>query len=307
MLETTSLGELVLADCSLNFQTQGTGETLVLIHGLGANHAFWFMGIARRLAHRYRVITYDLRGHGRSSMPGRGYNLNKMADDLDAILTHLEAPQAHLVGHSFGARVALHYAITRPRRVITVTVADTQLRSLQPPVRLRDWPHWPRWRRELVDQGHDETQLPDENEIVSFKLLSRFNAIDHGFTRGALAGPSAPSLRRRDMGRKGSIRWEQLMSDEIIQSELDDERPLSAGALRTINAPTLGVYGEYSHCLPSGFQLQKLIPDYRLLVVPGAGHFHPAVKPRAFTRILSVFLRRHAGTQPTGDTVMGEP
>jgi pimeloyl-ACP methyl ester carboxylesterase len=298
------MGDLILPDCSLHFQSQGTGETIVLIHGLGANHAFWFMGIARRLAHRYRVITYDLRGHGRSSMPGRGYHLTRMSEDLDAILSHLGVPKAHLIGHSFGARVALHYTISHPERVATVTIADTQLRSVQPPVRLREWPHWPRWRSELLEQGHDEAQLPDENEIVSFKLLSRFNNIDRGFTRGSLARASAPSLRRRDMGRRGAARWERLMSNELAQRELDDERPLSTSALRTIHIPALGVYGEYSHCLPSGQQLTTLLPDYRLLIVPGVGHFHPAVKPRALLRILSVFLRRHAMQQSSQDTVM---
>ena len=49
------------SDTAIHYQCLGQGEDLVLIHGLGANLAFWYMGIARRLARQYRVIMYDLR------------------------------------------------------------------------------------------------------------------------------------------------------------------------------------------------------------------------------------------------------
>jgi pimeloyl-ACP methyl ester carboxylesterase len=292
------MGNLVLSDRSLHFQSDGSGEDVVLIHGLGANHAFWYLGIARRLAQRYRVLTYDLRGHGRSSMPSVGYRLAEMADDLDALMSHLGVEKAHVVGHSFGARVALCYAMLHPARVATLTIADTQLRSLQAPVRLGDWPHWPRWRQALLEQGYDDGSLPNEDEVISFRLLANFNALDRNFTGGGLAtrGP-APSLRRRDMGRRGSARWDQLMRSDSVRAELDDEGPLGVPALREIGAPSLGVFGALSHCLPTGLGLREVIPDYRLLVVPGAGHFHPAIKPRAFTRILLAFFRRHPFAQ----------
>jgi len=288
------MGNLVLSDRSLHFHSEGHGEAVVFVHGLGANHAFWYLGIARHLSKRYQVLTYDLRGHGRSSMPRRGYRLMQMAEDLDALNAHLGIERAHLVGHSFGARVALYYAITRQERVATLTVADTQLRSLQAPMRLGEWPHWPRWRRDLLDQGYDSASLPQEDEVINFRLLARFNTLNRSLAQEGLGlRKKKLSVRRRDMGHRGAARWERLIASDVARGELDDERPLSGSALRQIQVPTLGVFGEYSHCLPTGQQLGELLPRYRLLVVPGVGHFHPAIKPRAFTRVLSVFLSRN--------------
>ena len=64
-------------------------------------------------------------------------------------------------------------------------------------------------------------------------------------------------------------------------------------AIAQIAMPTLAMFGEFSHCLPTCRRLNQLIPDCEVAIVPGAGHFHPAVKPRRFVRQLTGFLARH--------------
>jgi len=122
------LGGVQNRDLVIHYESAGQGEAVVLIHGLGANLAFWFMTIGRHLAQQYRVITYDLRGHGASSITPRGYMLPNMVEDLVQLLDHLGVQRAHIVGHSFGARVALAFTILQPQRVMSLTIADTQLR-----------------------------------------------------------------------------------------------------------------------------------------------------------------------------------
>jgi pimeloyl-ACP methyl ester carboxylesterase len=287
-------------DVVLHYQVAGDGEAVVLIHGLGANLAFWFMTIGRHLAQRYHVITYDLRGHGASSITPRGYALPNMVEDLNVLLDHLGVQRAHVVGHSFGARVALTFAINSPQRLQTLTIADTQLRCLQPPMRLREWQHWPRWKAELEAQGH--TGLPDDQEIITFELLANFNELAPNFAHGGLAAGAAsvparkraaPSLRRRDMGKRGTRRWQRLLQTTAAREEFSDETPLTSEAIAEIRAPTLAVFGELSHCMPSCQRLQQLIPGCEVEIVPAAGHFHPAVKPRRFTHILETFLARN--------------
>ncbi|MEO0421932.1 MAG: alpha/beta hydrolase [Pseudomonadota bacterium] len=312
---------------TIHFQRAGAGETIVLIHGLGANLAFWFMSVGRVLARDYHIVCYDLRGHGGSDMPRHDYLLPHMVDDLNGLLDHLEIDKAHIVGHSFGARVALAHAIMAPQRQASLTIADTQAKCLQGPMRLREWPHWARWKRELVDMGHNG--LPDDEEIITFELLKHFNDLSSGFAHGTLAsgsaaqsaddaqlpapmkkkraarraavagaraaGNGAPSLRRRDMGRKGAARWNELMEQTSAKAEFADEQPLTREAIAGIRVPTLAMYGELSHCIPSCRQLEKLIPRTHVALVPGAGHFHPAVKPRRFVKLLDHFLREHPG------------
>lgn len=274
---------------TIHYQCIGQGEDLVLIHGLGANLAFWYMGIARMLARHYRVITYDLRGHGRSSMPDSGYTLPHMASDLEALLDHLDIEKAHVVGHSFGARVALYFTTARPERVHTLTAADTQVSCLQNQVRLRDWPHWKNWKQQLVQQGIQS--LPPEDEYINFQMLVHFNQLNGNFTHGALnQARKSPSLRRRDMGNKGSARWDRMMATTSADADFKNDQQITIDNLRTISVPTLSMFGEYSHCLESCRQLNNYISTSRVKILPEVGHFLPAIKPRLFMYTLRQFM-----------------
>lgn len=278
-------------DNSIHYQCIGQGENLVLIHGLGANLAFWYMGIARRLARQYRVITYDLRGHGRSSMPASGYTLPDMANDLEALLDHLGVEQTHVVGHSFGARVALYFTISRPDRVSTLTAADTQISCLQKQVRLADWPHWKTWKQQLHQQGFHS--LPPDNEYINFQMLAHFNQLSNEFTQGALNRPrKAPSLRHRNMGNRGGERWDRLMRTTTAHEDFKDDHQITVDRIKRINIPTLALFGEYSHCLESCRQLNNYIYSCRVKILPEVGHFLPAIKPRLFMRTIRQFMNQ---------------
>lgn len=277
------------AEVELNCVHKGAGSDLVLIHGLGANLSFWFFGGAPLLAARHRVIMYDLRGHGRSPMPRSGYTLGAMAGDLSALLDRFGIVQADIVGHSFGGRIALTFAMQYPERVRNLVIADTQLRALQAPVRLGDWPHWSRWKAELQSLGLEHP--PSDDSIIDYKLLAELGRA------GDIANIGTPSprriaLRSRQMGTRGAQRWQQLLQQTTAAREFEEESPLDRGRLATITARTLLMFGELSHCLPTAQGLLDLLPDARLMTVPGAGHFFPVVKPVYFERGLNSFLVR---------------
>jgi pimeloyl-ACP methyl ester carboxylesterase len=276
-------------DVIINYQVQGQGETIVLIHGLGANLAFWYLGIGKLLATRYRVISYDLRGHGRSSMPGSGYTLPDMARDLGALLDHLGADKVHIVGHSYGARVAVMFAILSPAQVKTLTIADTQISCLQDKIRLRDWPHWETWKSQLQVQGFEK--FPPTDEYIDYQLLVHFNQIHNQLTHGALNRKQlAPSLKRRDMGKRGALRWDRLMRTTSAKQAFGEDHQITVEQIQQLQVPTLVVFGEYSHCLESCRKLYTYISDCRVKVLPEVGHFLPAMKPRLFVRTLLGFL-----------------
>ena len=291
------MANLRLPDVNLHYQRLGEGhETVVMIHGLGANLAFWYMGIAKSFAREREVLTYDLRGHGRSSLPPSGYSLPYMSNDLDELLRHVEAKKVHLIGHSFGARVALHYAITHPEKIASLTIADTQIRWLQRPQRLREWSYWPTWKSQLQQLGH--VDLPSDDEVINFKLLAHFNRLNTGIAPAGWQDNKAgagPSLRNRDMGQRGSRRWEKLLKETTGEAEFDEDHQITVAGLKNFNAPTLAIYGEHSHCLESGQRLEKLLPNCHFQDVKKAGHFHPAVRPRVFVKMVQKFIngQRH--------------
>ena len=81
---------------------------LVLLHGAGAN-AHWWDHLASGLAERFQVVALDFRGHGDSDFPEQ-LRAGAFSEDLEALLEHLSAPEAILIGHSLGAHVAVEHA-----------------------------------------------------------------------------------------------------------------------------------------------------------------------------------------------------
>jgi len=247
------------------------------------------------LARTRNLLLYDLRGHGRSSMPREGYGLHQMVHDLVRLLDFLGIDRADIAGHSFGGRVALALAALHPERVRNLVVADTQLRALQPPIRLSEWPHWTQWKAEL--QTHGLSDLPSDDSIISYKLLARLSFAQSG---AANQGRRRISLHARDMGEKGTERWQRLLSRTSADREFADESYLVPSTLRTVSVPTLLLFGRFSHSLPTAYRLLDQLPNARLIVIPGAGHFFPIVKPRFFARAVEAFLGREetGGARP---------
>jgi pimeloyl-ACP methyl ester carboxylesterase len=113
------------AGTRLFFTDEGTGETVVLLHGFAVNGDLnWRIpGITEALAQDYRVITLDLRGHGLSAKPHdpQAYGI-AMADDVIALLDHLSLHKAHIVGYSLGGIITLKLATAHPERMKTASV-----------------------------------------------------------------------------------------------------------------------------------------------------------------------------------------
>lgn len=97
------------------YRSHGAGEAIVLIHGVGMDQRSWQPQI-EALSQRHRVVTYDMLGHGQSRLPEQGVQLADFADQLLRLLDHLQIAQAHVVGHSMGALVAIEFALRHPAR-----------------------------------------------------------------------------------------------------------------------------------------------------------------------------------------------
>ncbi|MGQ0611861.1 MAG: alpha/beta fold hydrolase [Paracoccaceae bacterium] len=171
---------------------------VALIHGLGANLAFWYLGALRHMGSDRTVLLHDLRGHGASSMPDRGYGLGQMVEDFRGLLDHLGIARADVVGHSHGARVALLFALSYPERVASLTLADTQLRALQAPMTLGEWPHWPAWKSDLGQRG--VTRFPPDEAVIDFKLLAELGPRSAGGRGGRSVVDLSPDGVKGRMG-----------------------------------------------------------------------------------------------------------
>jgi pimeloyl-ACP methyl ester carboxylesterase len=102
----------------------GDGPAIVLLHGLASNARIWD-GVAPRLAGAgFHAVALDQRGHGESDQPGAGYDFATMVADLAAAVAALGLERPVLVGHSWGASVALQFAADRPAAVAGLVMVD---------------------------------------------------------------------------------------------------------------------------------------------------------------------------------------
>jgi pimeloyl-ACP methyl ester carboxylesterase len=222
---------LDLPDVRLNYlslrPTDSAGDDeppFLLIHGLAANLAFWYARIAPALARRHRVVMFDLRGHGRTSMPAHGYACDRMAADARALLDHLEIDRAHVVGHSFGGNVALHFACRSPDRTASLTMADVRVRALQPRVDLSAWSAWPRMRGYLAQVGID---VDESAEDVGFELFNRMARVR---LEPAKDGTQLPVLALSPFagaGGEAAARLWEVSTDLLPRSARPRSRPMS--------------------------------------------------------------------------------
>jgi pimeloyl-ACP methyl ester carboxylesterase len=120
------------------------GPAALLLHGLASTSRIWDLVAERLTRAGVRAVAYDQRGHGRSAKPGAGYRFERTSADALAVMRALGLRRPVLVGHSWGANVALEVAVRRPRSVRALVLVDGGF------LRLRDRFDWPTARRELA-------------------------------------------------------------------------------------------------------------------------------------------------------------
>ncbi len=272
----------------INYRQAGAGEDLVLVHGLGANMAFWPARVWRSLAGSHHVTAYDLRGHGYSDMPPSGYTTADMAGDLLGLLDRIGVERAHLVGHSYGGAVVLHFAVMHPDRVRSLTLADARIAALQPPQTIRDLPHWEHWWSRFREAGIEVAEdQPLDYSIIEMLADPRW----HEARRALKPGPFFVPFGGWNGGSRTAGRWLKLLETTTARGDFRKAGGLTREAVRVIDRPVLLIYGEHSHCLASFRGLREILPQCSAVLSPGAGHFHPAVRPDQFARSLQDFLQ----------------
>lgn len=279
----------------LHVASTGEGEDLVMVHGLAANMAFWRLKIVPHLIKDYRITAYDLRGHGRSAMPADGYSPMNMAEDLKGVMDTSGIDQAHLVGHSFGGAVVLEFAARYPERVLSLTMADATVYSLQPLDQGKDWNHWNSWRDTLMSLG---IEVPKKLPKVAFSLLEeladpRWRAARQGWRQGGRA-PGKDFFVPFGLwngAKRTAGRWIKLLRTTEAWNELQTDS-LGIEGISEITHPTLLMYGERSRWMRTCEALSDAMANSETVILPKVGHFFPLLNPAGFVSSLQRFLDR---------------
>lgn len=97
----------------LHYTVEGSGETIVFVHGLSDNLTYWEF-LASNLRHDYRVVRFDLRGHGQTELGDDEIFIETYVEDLHGLLDDLNIDKINLVGFSMGGALALDFAVRYP-------------------------------------------------------------------------------------------------------------------------------------------------------------------------------------------------
>lgn len=251
-------------------------EHVVMVHGLATSMAFWCFHHAPAFAGRYRVTTYDLRGHGRSGVTESGYTAKNMAADLRQLLDHFGIERAHFVAHSFGGLVTLNLALSEPHRIASLVLADTHISAGRLLGKTRGWKFGERLQPALDQHGLD---LDTTDPYFGYRLLTEVARMR---LQNIEIAPALRELVHPMLGKSANrtaMRWLRLMDTTAAEREMMDDDGLSLESLRKLRFPILAMYGEDSQAMATGELFLDVWPDAHFRRVRGAGHFFPSSRP----------------------------
>lgn len=262
---------------TFHVQQAGEGPDVILIHGVTGDLSIWFLCKAMtELARSHRVTAFDLRGHGYSDVPPNGYTSADHAGDVLALMDEMGVSHAKLVGHSFGAVVALHAADLAPERVDALVLSDPYFPALRHLEDLSRWGHWQVFQQEAADAG---VNLSSEHWYDLGKFFDQVMHLDGERLRQFRQAVGLPGLNR--LLRLGAT---TAGDDSKVEAGLTEEKILA------IRQPVLAIYGESSPFLSTANYLVEHLPNCQSILVPNAQHRAPEENPEAFTSALKDWI-----------------
>jgi len=262
---------------TLHYLQAGTGPDLIMLHGMSGNLATWHHRIVSLLQSHFRITTYDLRGHGRSSMPPSGYTTRDMAVDLLALMDALGIATADLAGHSFGADIVLHFALLYPGRARRLTLIEPGIPALVHHRTHGEWEGWRRWAHDLEHMTGEPVPRERRNDLGYMMRRSIEVQI--------LSGPFKGLPQRTDRIFR-LLDMTTIIADHAVVGELTLDN------LAAIPHPKLLVCDGESASISSFKVLRTLLMNCSPLVVPGTEmpHFAPLEAPALLVEHVTRFL-----------------
>ena len=253
----------------LYYEIAGSGDALVLIHGNFGDNRHWD-GQFEALAKNYKVIRYDVRGYGKSSLPVEGESYSNH-DDLKALLEHLGISNAHVCGLSMGSGIAVDFALVYPEMCESLIPTGPWAFGYNSPATAELFEVFGKISSVLKKNGtkaaancwSDSPYF--KSTFKNPKVLERFREISYDFSF-----------------------WNFMNEDPVIYVE-----PPAAQQLGKLSLPTLIVTAEYDleACREIADLMEQKNPNAKKIVIAGAGHCMNMEKPDEFNKAVLDFLK----------------
>lgn len=252
----------VCRDIDVAWFEVGRGDPLVLIHGLADDHRAW-RRVLPELVMQRRVVLYDFRGHGQTSLGAADGTLSQLGADLIALMDAIGLERATLAGFSLGGTIAMRAAIDHPERVSALALVATSSRV----------------GRAAFGWYEERVEMATTGSATLRDALDEDTAAVYGNRPGELA--DGLTIRRQSTSDPRGYANACRAMASLNAAPLDPELP-------RIHAPTLVIAGDRDqHCPPRAAEaIAAGIEGSRMVVVEDAGHPIPVEKPLEVARLI---------------------
>jgi pimeloyl-ACP methyl ester carboxylesterase len=265
---------------------------LVLLHGLGATADTWRL-VATELCQQHQVIALDLRGHGLSDQPDSGYDMQTIAEDTVGAMAALGLGQVALVGHGWGARIALVLAARHPALISHLILVDC------PHIEPR---HWPGMTRELFIREHPSPDMYTSRATYLHTLRREMSAfwspviesIVLTYVRNGADGRVEERLRPENQRHIREALWEdralayygKLACPVLLVPAADQPQPGEEPPERLENPDEFAAAKGYIAA-----QVARTIPHCTVLWMPNTVHDIQLQRPQVLAEAILSFVK----------------
>ena len=234
---------------------------LVLSHSLACTVRMWDPQQVAVLKDRYRILNYDMRGHGQSAAPQGPYTLDMLADDVLGLMKELKIERATYMGLSIGGMIGQTLALRQTRLFDRMVLADTS--HAQPPEAIKQW-------EERIKIAQTQGMKP----LVS-------STMERWFT---------PSFRESPQAKKIA----ELIANTPVAGYVGCGQAImklnTTARLKEIKLPVLAIAGEADPSAPGTRHIGETVPGAKLVLIPRAAHISNVEQAATFNQALRDFL-----------------
>jgi len=288
------VGEVITPDgIRLHYEISGKGPTIVVLHGgPGLSSAYLAPNLDVLVGH-YRLISYDQRGAGRSTVVTEPAKLSRdhHVEDIEAVRRQFALDKVVLLGHSWGAAPAAFYARAHPDRVAAVILVDPI------PARSEQWigqfgTNLRRWMDEETSRQLDALAAARRGAADPVAACRAYWAV---FIRGYMADPNDKLMLGRVRGDVCDAPAEALANAGVVSSAALGSNGWDwREDFHGTDVPVLIVHGDKDPIpLASAYEWEKAFPRATLRPIVGAGHFPFIEQPQAFLSAIQTFVTSH--------------
>ncbi len=265
---------------NLSYEVKGTGFPVIFIHGFGSKQEIWKPQI-KELSEKFKTITFDLRGTGKTDRPNYFYSMKMFVVDIINLMNFLQIQKAHLIGRSFGGMIAQHFALSYPERLDKLILIATNYGKPDT-----------EWVEILKNNRLEEIKLLEISPEKAFWNKSRW-VFHQNFQKELKNNPKKKYFNLfsvEDLIKESTINPSR--PQDIINQAEALKKHYTLEKLEQIKNKTLLIAASHDRLTPKSvmIEMHKKLPNCTLKIIENAGHFMTLSRAPEVNKIILDFL-----------------